>query len=174
MALAQSKEEAQLTVRVQQLEDQVRTLTGQIEGLQFTLTQLQTQLQKMSDDNEFRFQQLEGGNAPKAGAGKKTSAATPTGGATPIGALPQPATGEQTDCTGRGDVEPPAAPGCACGGVPPVDHGCRPPMSAAIRRRPTAPWMATPSVTRPIRWSAKAATAPPTWGPFRAMASASR
>ena len=60
---AQSKEEAQLTVRVQQLEDQVRTLTGQIEGLQFTLTQMQTQLQKMQDDNEFRFQQLEGGKA---------------------------------------------------------------------------------------------------------------
>jgi len=89
---AQSKEEAQLTVRVQQLEDQVRTLTGQIEGLQFTLTQMQTQLQKMQDDNEFRFQQLEGG---KAGAGKKTDAATPSGGATPTGALPQPATGDQ-------------------------------------------------------------------------------
>ena len=48
-------------MRVQQLEHQVRDLTGQIEGLQFTLTQMQTQLQKMSDDNEFRFQQLEGG-----------------------------------------------------------------------------------------------------------------
>jgi len=67
---AQSKEEAQLAVRVQQLEDQVRTLTGQIEGLQFTLTQMQTQLQKMQDDNEFRFQQLEGGNG-KAAPGKK-------------------------------------------------------------------------------------------------------
>ena len=89
---AQSKEEAQLTVRVQQLEDQVRTLTGQIEGLQFTLTQMQTQLQKMQDDNEFRFQQLEGG---KGGAGKKTDAATPSGGETPAGALPQPPAGEQ-------------------------------------------------------------------------------
>ena len=82
---AQSTQEAQLAVRVQQLEDQVRTLTGQIDGLQFTLTQMQTQLQKMQADNEYRFQQLEGG---KAGAGKKTDAATPSGGVRPSGALP--------------------------------------------------------------------------------------
>jgi tol-pal system protein YbgF len=92
--LAQSTQEAQLAVRVQQLEDQVRTLTGQIDGLQFTLTQMQTQLQKMQDDNEYRFQQLEGG---KAGAGKKTDAATPSGGVTPSGALPPAPAGEQTN-----------------------------------------------------------------------------
>ena len=114
LVFAQSKEEAQLTVRVQQLEDQVRTLTGQIEGLQFTLTQMQTQLQKMQDDNEFRFQQLEGGNG-KAAPGKKTDAATPSGGATPTGALPQPATGEQaapqqqTSTTGDAGTQPPPA-----------------------------------------------------------------
>ena len=121
MAFAQSKEEAQLTVRVQQLEDQVRTLTGQIDGLQFTLTQMQQQLQKMQDDNEFRFQQLEGG---KAGAGKKTSAATPTGGATPTGALPQPATGEQTTAPAVATTTPPAAPAVV---APPVDQSRLPP-----------------------------------------------
>jgi tol-pal system protein YbgF len=87
---AQSKSEAQLTVRIQELEDQVRTLTGQIEGLQFSLTQMQTQLQQMADDNEFRFQQLEGG------AGGKTDAAPQSGGVTPSGEAPQPATGDQT------------------------------------------------------------------------------
>ncbi len=86
---AQSKSEAQLAVRIQELEDQVRTLTGQIEGLQFSLTQMQTQLQQMADDNEFRFQQLEGG------AGGKTDAATQSGGVTPPGEAPQPVTGEQ-------------------------------------------------------------------------------
>lgn len=108
---AQSTQEAQLAVRVQQLEDQVRTLTGQIDGLQFTLTQMQTQLQKMQDDNEYRFQQLEGG---KAGAGKKTDAATPSGGATPSGALPQAPTGEQTNTAPQqqtsGDAGAAAAP----------------------------------------------------------------
>jgi tol-pal system protein YbgF len=87
---AQSQSEAQLAVRIQELEDQVRTLTGQIEGLQFSLTQMQAQLQQMAEDNEFRFQQLEGG------AGKKPEAATPSGGETPSGQLPQPPAGEQT------------------------------------------------------------------------------
>ena len=90
---AQSKEDAQVLVRVQQLEDQVRTLTGQIEGLQFQLTQMQELIQKQNDDNEFRFQQLEGG---KGGAGKKSDAATQTGGDAPAVALPQPPEGTQT------------------------------------------------------------------------------
>jgi tol-pal system protein YbgF len=81
--LAQSKSEAQLIVRVQELEDTIRNLTGQVEGLQFALTQLQAQLAKMQEDNEFRFQQLEGG------AGKKPEAATQSSGATPVEALPQ-------------------------------------------------------------------------------------
>ena len=92
---AQSKEDAQVIVRIQQLEDQVRTLTGQVEGLQFQLTQMQELIQKQNDDNEFRFQQLEGGGG-KGGAGKKTEAATQPGGETPSGALPQAPEGAQT------------------------------------------------------------------------------
>jgi tol-pal system protein YbgF len=84
--VAQSSNEAQLVVRVQELEATVRDLTGQVQGLQFTLTQMQQQLQKMQDDNEFRFQQLEGG------AGKKSEAVTHSGGATPPGASPQATT----------------------------------------------------------------------------------
>lgn len=101
MVSAQSKSEAQLLVRMQELEDQVRTLTGQVEGLQFQLTQMQELIQKMQDDNEFRFQQLEGG------AGKKTDAATQSDGATPVGALPQaPDAGAQT--TDTANTTPPA------------------------------------------------------------------
>ena len=117
-AFAQSKEEAQLTVRVQQLEDQIRTLNGQIEGLQFTLTQMQTQLQKMQDDNEFRFQQLEGGGNGKGGAGKKTDAATQSGGETPTGALPQPPAGEQA-----APQQPTTTTGDAGAQLPPADVG---------------------------------------------------
>jgi tol-pal system protein YbgF len=62
-AMAQSREEAQLAVRIQELEEQIRVLTGQVEGLQFQLTQMQTLLEKQTQDNEFRFQQLEGGGA---------------------------------------------------------------------------------------------------------------
>lgn len=75
-ALAQNANQAQLVGRVQDLEQQVRDLTGQVQGLQFTLTQMQQQLQKMQDDNEFRFQQLEGGGNSKPPA--KSSSTTPT------------------------------------------------------------------------------------------------
>lgn len=88
---AQSRNEAQLAVQIQELQDQVRTLTGQVEGLQFSIGQMQTQIQQMADDNEFRFQQLEGG-----GAGKKTEAAPQSGGVTPPAEAPQPDTGTQT------------------------------------------------------------------------------
>lgn len=127
---AQSKQDAQVTVRVQELEDTVRTLTGQVEGLQFQLTQMQELIQKMQDDNEFRFQQLEGG-APKAGAGKKTDAATQSGGVTPAGSLPQPAQGEQTtEAPAAADSVPQpqtAADGTA---LPPADVGA--PVSGEV------------------------------------------
>ncbi len=74
---------AELLVRIQDLEELVRTLTGRVEGLEFQLTQMQTQLAKQAEDNEFRFQQLEGG------AGGKPQAAAPTDGATPSDTLPQ-------------------------------------------------------------------------------------
>ena len=86
---AQSRNEAQLAVQIQELQDQVRTLTGQVEGLQFSIGQMQTQFQQMAEDNEFRFQQLEGGG------GGKTEAAPQSGGATPPAEAPQPDTGNQ-------------------------------------------------------------------------------
>jgi tol-pal system protein YbgF len=46
--------------RVNQLEDQIRRLNGQIEELNFQLLQMQEQIRKMLEDNEFRFQELEG------------------------------------------------------------------------------------------------------------------
>lgn len=53
--------EAQLSLRISQLEDQVRTLTGQVDEARFTAQQLQEQLQKFQEDTEFRFRDLEGG-----------------------------------------------------------------------------------------------------------------
>ncbi|WP_404402436.1 tol-pal system protein YbgF [Pelagibacterium halotolerans] len=79
---AQNQDIAALQVRISQLEEQVRTYSGQIEGLQFQLTQLQTLIERMQEDNEFRFQQLEGG-----GSGESEAVTTP-GGATPSEALP--------------------------------------------------------------------------------------
>lgn len=74
---------AQLLVRIQQLEEQIRLQNGQIEGLTFQLTQLQEILNRFQEDAEFRFQALEGG------AGGKTDAATQPGGVMQPEALPQ-------------------------------------------------------------------------------------
>lgn len=81
--VAQAQDTAQLLVRIQQLEEQLRSQNGQIEGLLFQLTQMQEILTRMQEDNEFRFQALEGG------AGGKTEAATQPGGVTQPEALPQ-------------------------------------------------------------------------------------
>ncbi|KRA98088.1 hypothetical protein ASD83_13615 [Devosia sp. Root685] len=82
MLVAQA-DQAQALVRMQQLEEQIRLLNGQIEGLTFQLTQMQEIVNRMQEDNEFRFQQLEGG------AGGKTEAATQPGGVTPPAVSPQ-------------------------------------------------------------------------------------
>ena len=81
--VAQAQDTAQLLVRIQQLEEQLRLQNGQIEGLTFQLTQLQEILNRMQEDNEFRFQALEGG------AGPKPDAPPHPGGATLPAALPQ-------------------------------------------------------------------------------------
>jgi tol-pal system protein YbgF len=81
--LVAQADSAQLMVRIQQLEEQLRSLNGQIEGLTFQLTQMQEIINRMQEDNEFRFQALEGG------AGGKTDAATQPGSVTQPEALPQ-------------------------------------------------------------------------------------
>ena len=61
------------------LEEQLRQMNGKIEELNFQVLQMQEQIRKQQEDNEFRFQQLEGGSpgAPKP-AGQKKSDAEPT------------------------------------------------------------------------------------------------
>jgi tol-pal system protein YbgF len=58
IVLAQNADEA---ARAMQLEEEVRSLNGKVEDLNFQLLQLQETLRKMQEDNEFRFQELEGG-----------------------------------------------------------------------------------------------------------------
>lgn len=45
------------------LEDQIRQLNGKIEELNFQVLQMQEQIRKQQEDNEFRFQQLEQGGS---------------------------------------------------------------------------------------------------------------
>jgi tol-pal system protein YbgF len=69
--------------RIPMLEEQLRDLTGRVEELNFLLLQMQDQLRKMQEDNEFRLQQLEdkrGDAGAGAGASRVTEAepAAPT------------------------------------------------------------------------------------------------
>jgi tol-pal system protein YbgF len=59
------------------LEDQLRQMNGKIEELNFQILQMQEQIRKQQEDNEFRFQQLEGGTQGGQPAPKKKSDATP-------------------------------------------------------------------------------------------------
>lgn len=64
LALAPATASAQSVnteLRVQQLEEQLRQLNGRVEEMSFQLLQMQEQLRKAQEDNEFRFQELEGG-----------------------------------------------------------------------------------------------------------------
>lgn len=64
--------------RIPTLEEQLRDLTGRVEELNFLLLQMQDQMRKMQEDNEFRLQKLEEkrGDAG-ASTGSRVTAADP-------------------------------------------------------------------------------------------------
>jgi len=70
--LAQS--EAENLARADQLQEQVRRLNGKVEELTFQLLQLQEQIRKMQEDNEFRFQELEDKHSDAGGSGGNKTA----------------------------------------------------------------------------------------------------
>lgn len=59
--VAASAQSVDTELRVQQLEEQLRQLNGRVEEMSFQLLQMQETLRKAQEDNEFRFQELEGG-----------------------------------------------------------------------------------------------------------------
>ncbi|MFD1328220.1 tol-pal system protein YbgF [Mycoplana ramosa] len=62
-------------MRIGQLEEQIRSLNGRIEEMSFQLLQMQEQLRKTQEDNEYRFQDLESGK----GGGKSGALERPLG-----------------------------------------------------------------------------------------------
>jgi tol-pal system protein YbgF len=99
--------------RVQALEEQVRSLNGKLEELNFLILQTQEQLRKQQEDNEFRFQELEGG---KSGGAKpapaKRSDVAPTDTSTQTASVPPLATPD----TSLAGVSPAIAPVAPAGG----------------------------------------------------------
>ena len=61
------------TYRIGQLEERIRVLNGQLEEMNFMMLQMQEQMRQMQQDNEFRFQELEGGgNRSQATPGSRS------------------------------------------------------------------------------------------------------
>jgi tol-pal system protein YbgF len=103
-------------VRLSQMEEEMRRLTGKVEELSFLVLQLQEQLRKTQEDNEFRFQDLEkakGGTA--AAPQRRTDAAPavdPAAASSPrvVAAAPASAPVPGTDATQTGSVAAAPAP----------------------------------------------------------------
>jgi tol-pal system protein YbgF len=74
-----AQDAADMVVRLNRLENQVRSMSGQIEQLQFENRQLKDQVRKFQEDVEFRFQESRGGSrgTPSATPGQATGTATP-------------------------------------------------------------------------------------------------
>ncbi|MDE1157836.1 MAG: tol-pal system protein YbgF [Neorhizobium sp.] len=65
-------------VQMQQLQDQLRQLTGRVEDMSYQILQMQEQMRKTQQDNEFRFQDLEkGGGAAPSSAPAQSPAQAP-------------------------------------------------------------------------------------------------
>ena len=63
--------------RVTAMEEQIRALSGTIEELNFQILQMQEQMRKMQEDNEFRFQEIEGKKTDASGATDRKAAENP-------------------------------------------------------------------------------------------------
>ncbi len=143
VAVAQSTT-ADLLVRVEGLEHQVRQLTGLVEQMQYRNQQLELALKRLQDDTEYRFQEFgRGSRAPAtASAAPQRPTQPPSGGVTPAVSVPlaSPPPGRRSDAFDP--MENPNAPGVprALGSIygnamPPVMAEGAPPGG----RKPGAP-----------------------------------
>ena len=95
-AIAQRADPVYVEDRLNQLQQAISLLTGQIEQLQYKNNQLQQQLEKMQADYEFRLEQVEKGgggarpgSAPARPPAPSTAAAPPAAAAGAAGAADQ-------------------------------------------------------------------------------------
>jgi tol-pal system protein YbgF len=114
-APASAQDAAELTVRTGRLENQVRTLSGQIEQLQFENRRLTEQLRKFQEDVDFRLNERGGGGGARPGSAAPGPAALP-----PPGGAQQPA---QPGRQRRGDAFDPNAQPQAAGAPRPLGGG---------------------------------------------------
>ncbi|ARP98336.1 tol-pal system protein YbgF [Pseudorhodoplanes sinuspersici] len=68
-----------VVMRLDALENQIRQLTGQVEQLQYRNQQLEQQLRRTTEDNEYRFQELGGKGGSRAPQRQQAQPPTPQG-----------------------------------------------------------------------------------------------
>ncbi len=116
--------------RVSQLEEQIRQLTGKIEELNFQLLQMQEQMRKVQEDNEFRFEELEKGKRSDAGGKTDRTVASATHSRTTAEASSDasaasnpPALETSPDTTNSAAIDPQIDPNSPQLGEPPRELG---------------------------------------------------
>jgi tol-pal system protein YbgF len=113
--------------RITQLEEEIRKLSGTIEELNFQVLQMQEQMRKMQEDNEFRFQELEKGGAAtgKSGAVKEPAGTDSAGGTDTATATGNPPAVGDVTASGDAPATQPNAdtPPTEENGAPPMDLG---------------------------------------------------
>lgn len=106
--------------RITAMEEQLRALSGTIEELNFQILQMQEQMRKMQEDNEFRFQEIEGKKTDASGrsdrkVAKNTAPAADIGAVASNGVPPAGSVEEVIVGSESGDA--------AAAGVPPKTFG---------------------------------------------------
>ena len=161
--VGRASDAAGLDVRVDRLENQMRTLNGQIEQTQFEIRRLEDQLKKFQQDVDLRLQ--DGRTSTRPGPQKRADALDPptalpdypptaTPPAAPSGPTPLPSTSGLTGRVKRGDAFDPQAQPNAPGAprtlgslpagplpapTPPVEAGPPPEGRAPLGTDPSGP-----------------------------------
>jgi len=85
---ASGNQMADIEVRLQGMENQIRTLNGQVEELRFQMEEASRKLEKFQADAEFRFGQLEQGGAKEAAPSSSATGTEPSVSPPPAPAKP--------------------------------------------------------------------------------------
>ncbi|WP_133121887.1 tol-pal system protein YbgF [Pleomorphomonas carboxyditropha] len=130
-AIPGQQDAAQQAVRMDNMEQQMRSLNGRIDELTHQLEQLQNLLKRAQEDNEFRLQQLEGGKGQKRSEAAPP-AAPPAAGSTAAADAPMDSVGEDGTMPAGFAIDAPGAvaatqpaPGTTLG-TPPAPLGTLP------------------------------------------------
>lgn len=165
---------ARLSVRLSELEAQLRNMNGRIEELTFNINQVTQQLEKMSTDVDYRLNQLEQGGAASGALGN----GTPMSGSPMAnnGAMPAQPSGasvpDGAQVLGQLSANDPV-PG-APAEVPGAPAAAEPSEADALLAQLTGEPAAAPAAApAPVPATAPTATAPTTAAPAASMQTAS-